>query len=307
MMAQPKPVAGAHRALVERLHRRVAPAAAVFGGVSLERFAQALERSAMHRFPDGAPDSQLAAYLESLHLEDLALAAACSDGADAAWDHFVRTFRPELYAAARAICRSDEAAARDLADSLYAELFGVRGSSSERRSLFNYFHGRSKLSTWLRTVLAQRHVDTIRSRRRTDSLDEMTEDSPLEGARALQQTPDPAALDPDRQRFLELLQATLTAALAALPARDRLRMNLYYMQDLTLAQIGRTLREHESSASRHLERTRRELRARVQQVLREEKRLSEAQVAQCFAYAVEEWPFDLAQALAAGGPEERTG
>ena len=39
-------------------------------------------------------------------------------------------------------------------------------------------------------------------------------------------------------------------ALGRLPARDRLRLACYYAQGLTLAQIGRTLREHEATTSK---------------------------------------------------------
>ena len=78
--------------------------------------------------------------------------------------------RPALYAAARAIARPDDG--RDLADSLYAQLFGVDAKGQQRRSLLDYYHGRARLSTWLRTVLAQRHIDAVRQRARTVPLDE---------------------------------------------------------------------------------------------------------------------------------------
>jgi IS30 family transposase len=71
---------------------------------------------------------------------------------------------------------------------------------------------------------------------------------------------------------------------------------------MTLAEIGRALGEHEATVSRQLERTRRELRRRVDAALRAEARLSEAQIALCYEYALEEWPFDLARALS--GPSE---
>ena len=56
--------------------------------------------------------------------------------------------------------------ARELADSIYADLFGLQERDGERRSLFRYFHGRSSLATWLRAVLAQRQVDRVRATRR---------------------------------------------------------------------------------------------------------------------------------------------
>jgi hypothetical protein len=67
-----------------------------------------------------------------------------------------------------------------------------------------------------------------------------------------------------------------------LPARDRLRLACYYAQDLTLAQIGRTLREHEATTSRHLARTRRTIREDVERQL-SGKGMSKGEIAECFA------------------------
>lgn len=279
------------------------------------RFAKALLRSAAHRFPQARPAAaELTAYLESLHVEDLALACACSDGNEQAWEHFIERYRQDLYAAARAIIgQADEARARDLADSLYAELYGLEsrgaGAEAKRRSLFDYFHGRSKLSTWLRAVLAQRNVDALRACQRTESLDEKEELEALHGRKR------DAPPDPDRARYLAMLQAALTEALAALNARDRLRLAYYYVQELTLAQIGRILGEHEATTSRHLDRIRRELRQSVEAALRDGRvsvggapsaaRLSEAQIHLCFEYALEEWPFDLTGALSRETPRPK--
>jgi RNA polymerase sigma-70 factor (ECF subfamily) len=284
----------------EQLLRAAEAAAKAYGGVSRESLARALERSAASRFPRGAPPQDVAAYLDSLQLEDLALAVACADGSEPAWQHFIESFRPGLYAAARGICRSDEAAARELADSLYADLFGLKETEAgERRSLFQYFHGRSKLSTWLHAVLAQRHVDALRAARRSEVLDE-SDSGPAAPAQAAQVAA-PLA-DPRRAEYLERLQTALTAALGKLPPRDRLRLASYYLQQMTLAEIGRALGEHEATVSRQLERTRRELRHQVDAALRAEARLSEAQIELCYEYALEEWPFDLARALS--GPRE---
>ena len=113
-------------------------------------------------------------FLAALHLEDLALACALRNGSEPAWEHFVSEYRPILRAAARAIVgKGGEERARELADSLYAELYGLDRKGGERKaSLLDYFHGRSKLSTWLRAVLAQRHVDGLRNLRRTQSVDD---------------------------------------------------------------------------------------------------------------------------------------
>ena len=86
----------------------------------------------------------------------------------------------------------------------------------------------------------------------------------------------------------------------------------YYVDRLTLAEIGRVVREHESTVSRQLERMRRALRERVTQALQREMpacngrpaepALDVAQVELAFEYAVEDWPFDLSQALSASEP-----
>jgi len=288
-------------------------------GLSLEAFAEGLRRSAGKRFGVEQPDpSEVEAYLKSLHLEDLALACACGEGNEKAWEFFIAHFRQDLRNAAsamlRASGRADDARAEELADSLYAELYGVRSNAEGRRkSLFEYFHGRSKLSTWLRAVLAQKLVDMFRTSGRTVSLDaEMEGDATRELAGRAESVL--ASPDPHRARYLGRFDRALTAALASLTPRDRMILACYYVDQLTLAEIGRLLREHESTVSRQLERMRRSLREGVTQVLQRdipasnghaaEPALDAAQVELAFEYAVEDWPFDLSQALSASEPAE---
>ena len=260
--------------VVKRLHRK---ANADRWGVTPERFASALESA---HVDDHA----------SLHLEDLALATACADGNEAAWDHFVREHRPILYRAADAIDKTG--AARDAADALYAELFGLTERDGERRSLLRYFHGRSSLGTWLRSVLAQRYVDALRRTRRLESLPDEDE----LGAAIPHESDSPL---PERSRCLEVMRHALIAAIDRLAPRDRLRLACYYAQDLTLAQICRTLREHEATTSRHLARTRRTLRADVEGGLKE-RGMSESAIAECLASVVgDAGTLDLAELLPA--------
>jgi RNA polymerase sigma-70 factor, ECF subfamily len=256
-----------------------------------EQFCIALERSASHRFAEVSPDKKaLESYLETLHVSDLALACACAAGNVAAWDYFVAQFRPELYRAARAI--AGESNGRELADSLYAELYGLRESAGgERKSLFIYYHGRSKLTTWLRAILSQRHVDEIRRAKRTEPLEGKDGEDFAETLPATNSAAE-GLFDPERRKYLAILQATLTAVLEALAPRDRLRLAYYYVEELTLAEIGRLMGEHEATVSRKLDRTRKELRNQIDAALRERK-LSDAQLRLCYEYAQEEWPFDL--------------
>ena len=269
---------------VQHRFSRIDPALAerLYGDAKADRwrltqaaFTAALETSCAKAFAAAEPlPREIERYLASLHLEDLALACACALGDHAAWDHFVLDMRPGLYRAADALDRSG--GARELADSLYADLYGVEQRDGKRQSLFRYFHGRSSLATWLRAVLAQRYVDRVRVERRIDPL---PEELPAKAA--------PMARDPDCARFVELLRTGLETVVAALDARDRLRLGCYYAQQLTLAQTGRLLKEHEATTSRQLARTRERIRAGVEELLRD-RGLNDVQIARCFECATED-------------------
>ena len=281
--------------IVSRLYRRALKDASLEDPqLSEPRFADTIRRSVEHRFPGAAPDGPaLRRYLDTLHLADLALACACDEGNEPAWERFILELRPALYRAGRAIT-GEETTGRDLADSIYAELYGVgRGArpSTERRSLFRYYHGRSTLATWLRAILAQRYVDQIREARRTVAVD----DQELERtARAGDDRhPEP---DPDRARHLGLLRTALRGALGTLAAKDRLRLGCYYTQGMTLAAIGRQLDEHEATVSRRLAGARAEIRGALERALAHEG-LTAAEIRVCLEHAVEDWPFDLTAEL----------
>jgi RNA polymerase sigma factor (sigma-70 family) len=304
-------------ALIRRqplLNQLFAESAAPSWRLQRDQFAAALELSATKHFGEETPAAaKIEAYLSTLHLQDLALACACAEGCADAWDHFVSTFRTHLRSAAGAIlrCPPDSPASCELADSLFADLYGL-GQGPNRSSLFRYFHGRSSLKTWLRAVLAQRHVDSIRASRRFTDIDGVDGHATLSAAPSATRTQlrnaNPGPLqDPHRAELVALFRRALEVALALLDARDKERLRLYYAAEETLAAIGRKLEEHESSVSRNLERTRRELRHHVEGALRKGSTslyqpasgagLSEEQIALCFEYAAEDAPIDLDKLL----------
>lgn len=238
--------------------RRHQESGAAAWGVSPERFERALAASLAHRFHGALPADGGRSYLDSLHAADLGLASACIDGNDAAWEHFIRQLRPQLYLAARTIAGDH---GRELADSLYAELFGLPGADGNRRSLLAYYHGRSRLLTWLRSVLVQRQIDQHRAGRRLTSLED--DDGGVAGRAARSADP----VDPDRDRLVRLTQQALDAAIDGLDPADRLRLRLYYGQDMTLAAIGRVTGEHEATVSRKLDKARRLIGRQVDRAL----------------------------------------
>jgi len=288
------PLLALFRELAPRLDALFEDSSCSIWRLTRSQFASALQRSASKRFANGAFDRRsLQGYLETLHIDDLALASACMEGSEPAWESFVATYRGYLRACAGVITKNSRsgADAQELADSLFAELFGLRDGKRGQASLFRYFHGRSSLKTWLRAILAQRHIDHTRQGRRWKSID--SQDPEQSKSPPSQVVPTPS-LDPHRQVYLSRFRVALTGALRALDTQERTRLELYYAQGKTLAEIGRQLGEHESSVSRHLERTRKFLRAEVEQHLREASSpMSDAQISLCFQYASEDSPIDF--------------
>ena len=294
--------------LVEQLY---AQSQAARWGLTLERFSLSLERSATKRFAgESAARQKIEDYLAGLHVEDLALAAACAAGCESAWEHFFASYRQYLYSAAAAITRrsSSDPYAREFADSLYATLYG-RETTIGRVSLFNHFHGRSKLSTWLRSVLAQRYIDVLRQEKRLEGLQD---DEGFEKILPAEQKVDWEPADPNRSRYLHLLADALKQAISSLNLLDRTRLISYYLKDLTLAEIGKAMNEHEATVSRKLERVRQELKEKVIAILKSGRAtengqasqpgLDDAQIRLCFEYATQAWPFDFSHLLDAIPP-----
>ena len=252
-------------------------------------FAETAARGALK---SGAVETdRVEAYLDALHAEDLALALACKGGNSRAWDHFIASLRSPLYAAARAIA-GDEMRGRELADSLWADLYGLEVRDGRRRSLLEYFHGRSSILTWLRAILAKRYVDYVRSQSRIQPLDDYVEDSRIEPNSNHDQ-----AAGPERARYVRILAIALDLALKTLAPQDRMRMAYYYRHELSLKEIGRLMGEHESTVSRKLARTREQLKSEIERRLREIDRLSQEQIRLCYDFAAGDLKFDLARAL----------
>jgi len=250
--------------------------------VPRERFEAAILASLNHAFGNINPtSSEVSEYLDDLHLDDLALAIACESGSERAWEHFVGEYRPLLHRSADAI--DPTGGAREVADAIYGELYGLSERDGTRRSLLRYFHGRSKLSTWLRAVLSQRWIDRVRAGRRSTPLPDDPERLPESP-----ETTRAASPDVEAGRFRGLVQQALARAIAALPARDRLRLSCYYAQGLKLAAIGKLIREHEATVSRQLAKTRDGLADAVRTSLKRDHGMDDRTVAECLESAMED-------------------
>jgi len=197
-------------------------------------------------------DIELRTFFLSLRLDELALARACAAGSNPAWEIFLTRYREKLYLSALRIAREDSAA-RELADTLYADLYGTTTRDGRRISKLASYTGRGSLEGWLRTVLAQEYVNRYRRTKRYVSLDEESE----EGVQFRAPDPEPVPAADDR-----LSQAT-DETLAALSAEDRTVLSAYYLDGRTLAEIARMLGVHESTISRKLDKLAKSLRKQI--------------------------------------------
>jgi RNA polymerase sigma-70 factor, ECF subfamily len=277
-----------HAETIERLYKKS-------GGsrwnITLGEFRESLYRSYSRRIasaPALRSPAEIDEFLESIHVFDLALAAGCRRGDEAAWRKFLELYRRVIEGAAHAMI-SDSNAARDLADSLYAELYGLKQHNGSRNCPFDKYQGRSGLGGWLRTVIARRAADSWRANRPMEPIENVHESELHQESGA----PD----DPNRARYLAMVCDSIKRALNTLSPADRLRLSYYYLQGLKLAQIGVLEGEHESTVSRKLTSTRNQIRVEVERILSEEHHLSADQIALSFEYATEDWPFNLAEIL----------
>jgi len=221
-------------------------------GLTREGFAQILREVGKKYLPDLASQTETLALYLSLHVEELALARACAAGEERAWQVFITRYREKLYEIAAYIAK-ESSSSRELADSIYADLYGIKERGGERLSKLASYMGRGSLEGWLRTVIAQEYINSYRRRRRLVSLDEEAE----QGVQFVAAVPPPAkAVDPR-------LTAATDEALAELSPEDRFVLASYYLDSRTLAQIASILKVHESTISRKLDKLTAWLRRRI--------------------------------------------
>lgn len=221
-------------------------------GISPPEFERVLNVIAAKYLPAEAAPEETRELLVTLRVEELAMARACAAGHEGAWQDFLIKFREKLYDAALAITK-DEATGRELADSLYADLYGTTSRDGRRVSKLESYTGRGSLEGWLRTVLAQEFVNRYRKQRRLVSLEEKDE-AGVQFAAA-----EPVAVGAVDPR----VEAATDEALALLSAEDRFVLAAYFLDGRTLAEIGRMLGVHESTVSRKLEKITAALRKRI--------------------------------------------
>jgi len=235
-------------------------------------------------------EAETRSFFLSLRIDKLALARACVAGDNSAWEIFLTRYREKLYLSALRIAREDSAA-RELADSLYADLYGTTTREGQRISKLASYTGRGSLEGWLRTVLAQEYVNRYRRTKRLVSLEEESE----EGAQFRAPEAEPVAPADNR-----LARAT-DEVLSGLPAEDRMILSAYYLDGRTLAEIARMLGVHESTISRKLDKLAKLLRKQILVALTQQG-MSRRQAEEALETDVRDLQVDIRRSLAQETP-----
>ncbi len=263
-------------------------------------------------------------FVQTLHAEDLCLVVACEQGDDAAWRELMKNFKATVQSAARA-ATGNATDAEELAQSVWAELHGFRQTNDVQNQSTNikttgklaYYSGCGSLGGYLRAVVSQLAIDNHRRANRFVQLEnqsdfdfharrdaqkrESTNDDHHAMNNMMGNVMSNVALNPEiefaRKERASVLQAAMTEAMNQIATEDLLLVKLYYFDDLSLKEAGAVLNFHEATASRRLARVHKNLRANIEQILREQHRWQDAEIESAFHHAGDVYDFDVRRML----------
>lgn len=239
-------------------------------------------------------------FIDALHADDLCLIVACERGDQSAWSDLVAQYGATVRSAARS-ASSNEDAAEDLAQSIWAELHGLRvRDDGHPAGKLAYYSGRGSLGGWLRAVVGQLAIDQHRKSSRLvqteldADFDRLARDS-HQGEETLSvastaSNPENALAD---KSAASDVGAALAEVLSELAPEDRLLVKLYYFDGLRLREAGAVLGVHEATASRRLARIQTEVRERVEAILMKEHGWTKAEIARSLSEAAMNLESDL--------------
>jgi len=276
-------LAGARRALARASNARLLDADCLMGRL------RAVTDKYIFKHDAAADATAVNNFLDGLHADDLCLVLACERGDDHAWNDLFEGYGATVRSAARS-ASSNEAMADDVAQSIWAELHGLKSRADGKPGgKLAYYSGVGSLGGWLRAVVGQLAID---QHRRQTKLVQAEEDSDLDrmalddadgnGDGAYQPTTTPEDLLSINLASADVEKA-LGQALAELPDEDRLLMKLYYFDGLRLKEAGAVLGVHEATASRRLTRIHGEVRQKVESILMKEHGWTKSEAARSLA------------------------
>ena len=292
-------LAGARRALARASNARSLDAECLTGRL------RAVAEKYIFKHDAAADAAAVSNFLDGLHADDLCLVLACERGDDHAWNDLFEGYGATVRSAARS-ASSNEAMADDVAQSIWAELHGLKSRDDGRPGgKLAYYSGVGSLGGWLRAVVGQLAID---QHRRQTKLVQAEEDSDLDrmalddadgnGDGAYQPSTTPEELLSINLASADVEKA-LGQALAELPDEDRLLMKLYYFDGLRLKEAGAVLGVHEATASRRLTRIHGEVRQKVESILMKEHGWTKAEAARSLSEVAAQLQTDVEPMLLA--------
>jgi RNA polymerase sigma-70 factor (ECF subfamily) len=187
------------------------------------------------------------AALAALRADDLYLATACLAGDRAAVAAFEKEFLSRVPAVVRRIAKSDGAVDEVAQQVRVAVLAGEPARLAQ-------FSGRGPLHGWVRAVALNMALMAQRPKREN-----------VQASRDLAERTNLLAdkLDPEadlaRRRHRPQFQQALDGALATLTARERNLLRAYFVDDMSIDQLGVRFRVHRATAARWLQAAREKL------------------------------------------------
>jgi RNA polymerase sigma-70 factor (ECF subfamily) len=237
------------------------------------RIRAALEKYLLRDNADSSP-AEVNDFVDKLQVDDLCLIVACEQGNERAWTDLVARFGSTVRSAARSVSANEEGA-EDLAQSIWAELHGLRiREDGKPASKLAYYSGRGSLAGWLRAVVGQLAVDQHRKQSRLVQTEDDADFDRLLQKENQSRSGHAERLNPEIEvsdkRASADLQKALAVSISHLSDEDRLLVKLYYFDGLKLREAGAILGVHEATASRRLTRIHADLRTNVEESLKEE-------------------------------------
>ena len=283
----------------QRLLSRAADSRSLTSASVVPRLIASVEKYLLRHDPN-VSKQEVTSFIDEMQADDLCLIIACESGDETAWHDLVERFSATVRSAARS-ASSNEDAAEDLTQSIWAELYGLRNRKDGKpASKLAYYSGRGSLAGWLRAVVAQLAVDTYRKQSRLVQaeedvdLDRLAREAPMAELQtavvATGQNPEQAISN----KFAEAdMHNALQTAIKELSAEDRLLVKLYYFDNLRLHEAGKVLGVHEATASRRLTKAHGELRKRVGEILMSERGWTRAETERSFSEVAQHLETDL--------------
>lgn len=242
-------------------------------GVGFEEFANGLrliiERQACEQSGRGL--------IRDLYTDDIYLTLGCALPTDAAWKEFIRSYKSLIRDIAYYVCRTKQGVA-DIAMDVIADLYMRDRSGKSRIASYN---GSYSLSTWLRTIVANKIFNEQQSRW-----------SKVERLSSIEDRIDPAQyssldLDVRTNTYAPIVLDVLRGVCVEVQNPDCLLLLMRFDEQMTISDIARLQQVHSSTISRRLRQVQRRISDRVLSALSGRYNLSSTAIGECVSEILE--------------------